>query len=271
MMSGSSGLGAAADDAGGAGGGVGGNGGAIFLLPTWDDLTPAALLRNYTDNLLWSLFLTSTAIHAVLLITSPVQAVYKWYKRQSSDSDTAIPYLCAVIGSLLWLRYAIFIQDLKLILLQGYAVLMQTFFLFAMLFYRSKKRRLSRTVFFIFITIATLFCFIAHLPSDVGLKFTGMCASGAQILGSFVCPYLIYKAISTKFIDFIPFAPVGFTWIMELHAIIYSAGINDIYLLTANSVFFTMDGLLLLMFFIYPSERRPKKELLPKIPKVNLL
>ncbi|CAK5091035.1 unnamed protein product [Meloidogyne enterolobii] len=58
---------------------------------------------------------------------------------------------------------------------------MQTFFLLALLYYRKKK-------------------------------ITGICASAAQIAGSFVCPYLIYKAISRKFIDFIPFAPVAFTW-----------------------------------------------------------
>uniref|UniRef100_A0A914H349 Sugar transporter SWEET1 n=1 Tax=Globodera rostochiensis TaxID=31243 RepID=A0A914H349_GLORO len=142
------------------------------------------------------------AIHAVLLITSPLQAVYKWHRRQSSDSDTPLPYICAIIGSLLWLRYSIFIYDWKLILLQSYAVLMQTFFVFAMLFYRSKKRRLFRSIMAIFIGIAVLFFLIAQLPPKIGLQFTGVCASGAQILGSFVCPYLI--AISSKFIDFIP-------------------------------------------------------------------
>jgi hypothetical protein len=43
------------------------------------------------------------------------------------------------VGSLLWLRYSVFIEDTKLVLLQTYAVGMQTFFLCAMLYYRSKK------------------------------------------------------------------------------------------------------------------------------------
>ena len=42
-----------------------------------------------------------------------------------------------------------------------------------------------------------------------------------------------YKAVTTKVIDFVPFAPVVFTWIMELHAIIYSIGIDDFYMLVS--------------------------------------
>ncbi|KAI1712137.1 sugar efflux transporter for intercellular exchange domain-containing protein [Ditylenchus destructor] len=237
-----------------------------------DILSPSTLFSFYTANLTWSLFLTSTAIHAVLLITSPVQAVYKWYRRQSSDSDTAIPYLCAAIGSLLWLRYSIFIHDIKLVLLQSYAVFMQTFFLFAMLFYRSKKRRLLRIIMAAFGASFCLFLLIAQLPESIGVQVSGVCASGAQIAGSFVCPYLIYKAFTTKVIDFIPFAPVAFTWVMELHAIIYSIGINDFYLLLANSIFFCMDGCLLAMFFIFPTERKgPSNENYSKPAKVNVL
>ncbi|PAV76655.1 hypothetical protein WR25_23381 [Diploscapter pachys] len=137
------------------------------------------------------------------------QAVYKWVRRQSSDSDTPIPYVCAVIGSSLWLRYSIFLRDIKLILLQSYAVVMQTFFISALLFYRKKK----------------------------------------------------YKAISSRCIDFVPLAPVAFTLVMEVHAIIYSIGIDDFYMLFANSIFFCMDGSLLMMFCIFPSEK-------PNKPKV---
>lgn len=46
---------------------------------------------------------------------------------------------CISLSSALWLRYSVFIEDLKLILLQSYAVLMQSFYLLAMLYYRSKK------------------------------------------------------------------------------------------------------------------------------------
>lgn len=41
-----------------------------------DEITAAELLQLffdfYTDNLIWSLFLTSTAVHAVVLIASPL-------------------------------------------------------------------------------------------------------------------------------------------------------------------------------------------------------
>jgi hypothetical protein len=43
-----------------------------YLPARVNSLSPAALYREYTDNLVWSLFLTSTAIHAILLITSPL-------------------------------------------------------------------------------------------------------------------------------------------------------------------------------------------------------
>uniref|UniRef100_A0A0K0D5Q7 Sugar transporter SWEET1 n=1 Tax=Angiostrongylus cantonensis TaxID=6313 RepID=A0A0K0D5Q7_ANGCA len=132
------------------------------------ELSISNLFAMYTSNLLWSLFLTSTALHAVALITSPMQAVLKWYRRQSSDSDTCLPYLCAVIGSGLWLRYSVFIQDTKLILLQSYAVTMQSFFLFALIFYRSKKRRLIRLVLFIAIFLFIVFYYIQCMNEDDG-------------------------------------------------------------------------------------------------------
>ncbi|CAJ0609613.1 unnamed protein product [Cylicocyclus nassatus] len=86
-------------------------------------------------------------------------------------------------------------------------------------------------------------------------KATGRIASTAQIAGSLVCPYLIYKAVTSRCIDFVPLAPVAFTWIMELHAIIYSIAIDDFYMMLANTIFFCMDGSLLAMFFIFPNDK----------------
>lgn len=37
-----------------------------------DWLSPRELYRQYTEHLLWSLFLTSTALHAIVLIASPM-------------------------------------------------------------------------------------------------------------------------------------------------------------------------------------------------------
>ncbi|KAK6011653.1 hypothetical protein OSTOST_23254, partial [Ostertagia ostertagi] len=74
-------------------------------------------------------------------------------------------------------------------------------------------------------------------------QVTGSIASAAQIAGSLVCPYLIYKAVTSRCIDFVPLAPVAFTWIMELHAIIYSIGLDDFYMLVR--IFFIISDFLL--------------------------
>ncbi|CAD5234530.1 unnamed protein product [Bursaphelenchus xylophilus] len=226
----------------------------------WETLSLSQLYQDYTQNLVWSLFLTSTALHAIVLIASPVQAVHKWYRRKSSDGDTALPYICAVVGSTLWLRYSVFIGDLKLILLQTYAVLMQIAFVGLLIHYRTKKMRLTRGILVISLVMMLLFMYASSITHEEGKQLIGICASGAQIAGSFVCPYLVYRAVKTKVIDFVPLAPVAFTWIMELHAIVYSIGINDFYLLLANGVFCCMDGSLLAMFFIYPTERKESKK-----------
>uniref|UniRef100_A0A8R1HNI3 Sugar transporter SWEET n=1 Tax=Caenorhabditis japonica TaxID=281687 RepID=A0A8R1HNI3_CAEJA len=183
-------------------------------------IAPSRLFAMYTSNLVWSLFLTSTALHAVALITSPVSA--------------------------LWLRYSIFLRDTKLILLQTYAVTMQLLFVVALIFYRTKRRKLIRLMSAISAGMFLLFLYIGNMNDEDGKE---------------------YKAVSSKCIDFVPLAPVVFTWVMELHAIVYSIGIDDFYMLLANTIFFCMDGSLLSMFFVYPTEN--KRDLKPSpIPTV---
>lgn len=99
--------------------------------------------------------------------------------------------------------------------------------------------------------MAGLYWYVNEIPNTEAVTVMGRIASAAQIAGSLVCPYLIvrlsissfkttkesayfqYKAITTKVIDFIPFAPVAFTLMMELHAIIYSIAMDDFYMLVS--------------------------------------
>lgn len=104
---------------------------------------------------------------------------------------------------------------------------MQFFFLFTMLYYRSKRRRLLRCILAILFGMTLFFLFVAQLPPPIDLQLTGTVASGAQIAGSFICPYFIYRAIRTKLIDFIPFAPVAFTWVsLWVLDIVYISSFN---------------------------------------------
>lgn len=121
-----------------------------------------------------------------------------------------------------------------MILLQSYAVIMQSFFIISLLIFRSKKKKLLRSVFIVYSIVIFYNYYASIIPHDDGKILTGRLASTAQIAGSLICPYLIYQAITTKVIDFVPMAPVAFTWVMEAHAIIYSIGIDDFYMLVSS-------------------------------------
>ncbi|EPB75621.1 hypothetical protein ANCCEY_05310 [Ancylostoma ceylanicum] len=75
---------------------------------------------------------------------------------------------------------------------------MQTFFVVALIFYRTKKRRLIRLVAIIAVLLFLIFYYIQGMNEDDGKETTGRIASAAQIAGSLVCPYLIKKQVKAK-------------------------------------------------------------------------
>jgi hypothetical protein len=84
-----------------------------------------------------------------------------------------------------------FIGDLKLVLLQTYAVVMQLAFLVLLLFYRSKRLKLMRTLLAIGLFMFIYLNYISNLDEQTGKRVVGWTASSAQIAGSLVCPWLV--------------------------------------------------------------------------------
>ncbi|EJW79160.1 hypothetical protein WUBG_09932 [Wuchereria bancrofti] len=92
------------------------------------------------------------------------------------------------------------------------------------------------------------------LRVEDGRAFIGSVASCSQTIGSSAYLFLIYQAVKRKVMDFIPFGSVALAWVLEIHIVIYSIGVRDFHLLIANGAFMVLNGLLLLMFFIYPTK-----------------
>ncbi|KAL3990281.1 Sugar efflux transporter for intercellular exchange family protein [Acanthocheilonema viteae] len=214
----------------------------------------------YTSNLLWNLFLTSTGICYVLFIAAPLQTVYTWYRQKTSDNDSPILYFTTYIGSALWLRYSIYTANFKIMISQAYSLSMQIFYLLIKMF---------RSSCLITIMLAILFLLAQMLQAKDGRALIGSVASCSQTIGSSGCLFLAYKAVKQKVIDFIPLKTVAIIWVLEIHVVIYSIGIMDFHLLVANAAFMITSGLLLLMFFIYPT-KAPKTKPSNSLPPASI-
>uniref|UniRef100_A0A0R3RF78 Sugar transporter SWEET1 n=1 Tax=Elaeophora elaphi TaxID=1147741 RepID=A0A0R3RF78_9BILA len=147
------------------------------------------------------------------------------------------------------------------VLLQTLSIFMQIFFILALLYYRTQKKKRKKLqtkvlqiLCLITIVLATLFLWVQMLEPQHGRTAIGTVAACSQTMGSLACLFLIYKAVRRKVIDFVPFGSVAFAWILELHIVIYSIGIRDFHLLVANAVFLIINTLLLSMFLIYPTD-----------------
>jgi hypothetical protein len=72
---------------------------------------------------------------------------------------------------------------------------------FFLILHRHLKRRLLRLIVLLLSGILALFFCVGLLSPESGRKVAGIFASGAQILGSFVCPYLIVRFFVVKNIN----------------------------------------------------------------------
>lgn len=60
------------------------------------------------------------------------------------------------------------------------------------------QNRLLRGVSVLLVVVLLLFAYASSIAHDDGKQLIGICASGAQIAGSFVCPYLVVSLKFTK-------------------------------------------------------------------------
>ncbi|EFO24165.1 hypothetical protein LOAG_04325 [Loa loa] len=137
------------------------------------------------------------------------------------------------------------------------------------MFYRTEKTKLLQLLCLITTVLATIFLWGQMLRFEDGKTFIGSVASCSQTIGSLAYLFLIHRAIKQKVIDFIPFGSVALAWVLGVHTVIYSIGIRNIHLLIANGTFMVLDGLLLLMFFIYPT-KAPKTKLNNSFPSTSI-
>ncbi|KRZ50641.1 Sugar transporter SWEET1, partial [Trichinella nativa] len=212
---------------------------------------PKSLLRHLN---FFDLLCTSIGINIFFLGLAALSNIRRWKMRGKSDQDFFLPFILAWIGSFLWTVYGFLVTNWQIELVNGYLTAANSVVLIALYIYRIRKKSLAAVIFITGLATGSLLLLLAQLPNITSVHLVGSICSCIQIGCACTMLYMIVLAIKKKRIDFIPFPPVAQIFNIEFQVTLYSIWIEDFYLLISNGIFMTIDGLVFLLFFIYPSE-----------------
>ncbi|KRZ19610.1 Synaptotagmin-4 [Trichinella pseudospiralis] len=212
---------------------------------------PKSLLRHLN---FFDLLCTSIGINIFFLGLAALSNIRRWKKRGKSDQDFFLPFILAWIGSFLWTVYGFLVTNWQIELVNGYLTAANSVVLIALYIYRIRKKSLAAVIFITGLAAGSLLLLLTQLPNITSVHLVGSICSCMQIGCACTMLYMIVLAIKKKRIDFIPFPPVAQIFNIEFQVTLYSIWIEDFYLLISNGIFMTIDGLVFLLFFIYPSE-----------------
>ncbi|KRZ03229.1 Synaptotagmin-4 [Trichinella zimbabwensis] len=212
---------------------------------------PKSLLRHLN---FFDLLCTSIGINIFFLGLAALSNIKRWKKRGKSDQDFFLPFILAWIGSFLWTVYGFLVTNWQIELVNGYLTAANSVVLIALYIYRIRKKSLAAVIFITGLAAGSLLLLLTQLPNITSVHLVGSICSCMQIGCACTMLYMIVLAIKKKRIDFIPFLPVAQIFNIEFQVTLYSIWIEDFYLLISNGIFMTIDGLVFLLFFIYPSE-----------------
>ncbi|KRX86268.1 Sugar transporter SWEET1, partial [Trichinella pseudospiralis] len=224
---------------------------------------PKSLLRHLN---FFDLLCTSIGINIFFLGLAALSNIRRWKKRGKSDQDFFLPFILAWIGSFLWTVYGFLVTNWQIELVNGYLTAANSVVLIALYIYRIRKKSLAAVIFITGLAAGSLLLLLTQLPNITSVHLVGSICSCMQIGCACTMLYMIVLAIKKKRIDFIPFPPVAQIFNIEFQVTLYSIWIEDFYLLVSlflkisNGIFMTIDGLVFLLFFIYPSEPTVKEK-----------
>ncbi|PKA55263.1 Bidirectional sugar transporter SWEET14 [Apostasia shenzhenica] len=196
-------------------------------------------------------------IASIMVFLVPISTFYRIYKKKSTEEFQSVPYVVALFSAMLWLYYAfIKTNEILLIMVNSFGVIMESMYIIIFLFYAHEKARIYAVKIITFlivgvfslIVLATLFLVRGH---EKRVEVIGwICVAFA--VSVFAAPLSIMKqVIETKSVEFLQFHLSFFLTLSAITWFLYGFLIRDKYVMLPNVLGFIFGSAQMILHVIY--------------------
>ncbi|PON77219.1 Bidirectional sugar transporter SWEET10-like [Parasponia andersonii] len=153
-------------------------------------------------------------IVSFMMFLAPIPTFHKIYKKKSAEGFQSLPYVVALLSSMLWIYYALLKKDaMLLITINSFGCVIETVYIALFIFYAPKKSRMETVKLLLLLNVfgyglmLVLTTFLAK--GEKRLQAVGWICLVFN-LSVFAAPLCIMRqVIKTKSVEFMPF-PLSF-------------------------------------------------------------
>ncbi|KAL8474534.1 hypothetical protein ACS0TY_031113 [Phlomoides rotata] len=199
---------------------------------------------------------------AFLVFLAPVPTFYRIIKRKSTEEFQCVPYMIALLSSMIWIYYAIIKSNETLVItINSVGGLIEAIYIAIYITYASKKARivvlkillLLHVVGFGSVLVLTQFLVKERRVRVQVLGWTSLALTSTV----YISPLCIMKqVIRTKSVEFMP---ISLTLALLLNAVMwffYGLLLKDFYLTVPNIVGFIFGALQIILYLIYKDRNK---------------
>jgi hypothetical protein len=202
---------------------------------------------------LFEIFTAELMAFSVFFTFLPMVLIKQWKERGTAEGFTSVNFVLPMLMQACWFRHGWMTNDKVNIYLNGFNLIVFSFYIAAFAYYQPRRQYLIGQVSALLISLYFLFSYVDQEPQDTKRhELMSAVAATTQIVSLLGGIYEIKRAIDLKTTEYIP-ATIQFgIFLLVGQWTIFALIIGNYHMFLANIAGLAVNIVTIAMYFIYP-------------------
>ncbi|KAE9556624.1 hypothetical protein FO519_000030 [Halicephalobus sp. NKZ332] len=202
---------------------------------------------------LFEVFTAELMAFSVFFTFLPAVLVKDWYNRGTAEGFSSVNFVLPMLMMGCWYRHGLMTSDSVNIYLNGFNLVVYTFYVLAFAYYQPKRRYLIGQLVSLFIAYYSLFTYVDTETNDLKRnELMSAMAAGTQVFSLIGGIYEIKRAIDLKTTEYLP-ATIQFgIFLLIIQWSLFAYIIGNYHMMGANIAALVVNIVTIGLYFVYP-------------------